>query len=59
MTAETPESKIAEDTKFILDHCFEEIVDAKNPFFHTLDRTWEHDENNSNTKGVVVKKGKA
>ena len=35
--AKTPESKIVDETKFIMDACFEEIIDNKNPWFSELE----------------------
>ena len=53
-SALTPESKIVDETKFILDACYEEIIDHKNPWFADLtDLHMEHV-----SKGVYKHKGK-
>ena len=37
ITGETPESKIVDETKYILDACFDEIIDNNNPWFAQLE----------------------
>jgi hypothetical protein len=36
MPAVTPESKIVEETNYIMDACFQQEVLPSNPFFHNL-----------------------